>query len=156
MKSKGRYCDDFRVGESFQTAGRTVTEADIVNFAGLSGDFHPLHVDREYAKGTSFGERIAHGLLGLSLSSGLASQLGLMEETVVAFLGLTWRFKRPVKIGDTLSVTLIVRKKQKDREREYGVVTFGVTVSNQDDLLVQEGEWSLAIRTRSQGKIASK
>ncbi len=153
METKGRYCEDFRVGESFQTAGRTVTEADIVNFAGLSGDFHPLHVDREYAKQTSFGVRIAHGLLGLSLASGLMSRLGLIEETVVALLSLTWRFKKPVKIGDTLSVTLIVTKVEGDRGRGHGVVTFGVNVANQEHVTVQEGEWSLAVLTRSQGQV---
>src|ERR1051326_2352280 len=102
------YFEDFEQDREYVTRSRTITEADVVAFAGLSGDFNPLHVDEEFAKTTIFGARIAHGLLGLSVASGLINQLGLGEGTVMAFLGLTWNFKGVIRIGDTITVRQLV------------------------------------------------
>ena len=92
---RGLYFEEFNVGDTVTSAGRTITEADIVNFAALSGDWNAIHVDAEFAKNSMFGERIAHGLLGLSIASGLAVRLGFIEDTVIAFMGLDWKFRGP-------------------------------------------------------------
>src|SRR5881396_4171964 len=106
-----RYFEEIEVGEEFESPGRTVTETDIVLFAGLSGDYNVLHTDAELMKTSIFGERIAHGLLGLAIQSGLFSRSTRAYATV-AFVGLRWKFKAPVKIGDTirLRAKVIARK----------------------------------------------
>jgi acyl dehydratase len=142
------YYEDFEIGREYATSSRTVTEADIVAFAGLSGDFNRLHVDEEYAKQTVFGARIAHGLLGLSIASGLMTQTRMMEGTVVAFLGLTWNFKGAVKIGDTITVRLRVADKRETSKPDRGIVRLAVSVINQRGEVVQEGENTLMVKRR--------
>lgn len=110
-RPRGRYFEEFEIGDEVETAARTVTETDVMLFAGLSGDYNQLHTDAEFARGTLFGERIAHGLLGLSIASGLASRLGFVEGTAEAFTGLEWKFRGPIKIGDTIRVRLKVQRK---------------------------------------------
>ena len=123
-----QYFDDFQVGDKAITRGRTITEADIVNFAGLSGDWYPLHVNVEYVKNTPFGERIAHGMLVLSVASGL---MPLYDLAIVAFYGMDKvRFMAPTKIGDTIHVETEVIEKQ-DRGDLGGIVTFKQSVKNQ-------------------------
>ncbi len=111
LNRKGLYFEEFEVGRGIETPGRTVTEADIVAFAALSGDWTAIHVDREYAAGTPFGERIAHGLLVLSIASGLAVRQGFIEDTIMAFRSVEWKFSLPVKIGDTVHVRSGNRRK---------------------------------------------
>src|SRR5512134_1781691 len=102
---RGMYFEEFQVGQVIYSAGRTITESDIVAFAGLSGDFNQMHVDAEYSARTPFGQRVAHGLLVLSIASGLAVQTGVMEGTVIAFREVNdWKFIKPVFIGDTIHV----------------------------------------------------
>lgn len=139
----GSYFEDFEVGQSFASPGRTVTEADIVNFAGLSGDYNPLHTDAEYARSTPFGQRVAHGLLGLALASGLAMRAGLTEGHVQAFTGLEWKFKSPVFVGDTLYLEARVTKTRPLPSMGGGMVELAVTVANQRGEVVQQGDWSL-------------
>jgi len=123
-----KYFDDFQVGEVIKTRGRTITEADIVNFCGFSGDWYPLHSDVEYARKSVFGERIAHGMLVLSATSGL---FPLTEVAVVAFYGMDKvRFSAPTKIGDTLHLEIEVIDKQ-DKGDVGGVVTFKSNAKNQ-------------------------
>jgi acyl dehydratase len=125
------YFEDFEIGHVSRSRARTITEADIVNFAGLSGDFVELHVNEEFAKSGPFGRRIAHGLLVLSISSGLMVQMGHTTDTVVAFYGIDrLRFVRPTFIGDTVRV----EKKVIDRQEKEkgGVVTFETSVLNQN------------------------
>ncbi|MGQ9710299.1 MAG: MaoC/PaaZ C-terminal domain-containing protein [Anaerolineae bacterium] len=112
MEFRGRYFEEFVIGEEIESAPRAITEADIMTFAELSGDTNPLHVDPEYARTTVFGERIAHGLLGLSVASGLAWQTGLMEGTAIAFIGLDWKFRAPIRIGDTIRVRMAATQKK--------------------------------------------
>ena len=139
MTDPRRYFDDIQVGEEYESPGRTVTEADIVLFAGLSGDYNVLHTDAEFMKQSIFGERIAHGLLGLSIQAGLFTRATQAYATL-AFVGLRWKFKGPIKIGDTLHARArIVAKKDAD-EPGWGVVTMARQVLNQRGELVQEGE----------------
>ena len=131
--------DDLRVGEEYRSPGRTVTEADIVIFAGLSGDYNVLHTDAEHMKSSLFGERIAHGLLVLSI------QQGLLERSMPAraqehLVGIKWKFKGPVKIGDTLHVRARIAAKRDSDKLEWGLVTVEREVVNQVGEVVQSGE----------------
>jgi acyl dehydratase len=143
------YFEDFELGQEFVTRSRTITEADVVAFAGLSGDFNPLHTDEEYAKSTMYGARIAHGLLGLSIASGLINQLGIAEKTVMAFLGLSWNFKAALKFGDTIRVVQRVIEKRDTSKPDRGILRLAISVINQRAEVVQEGEHTLMIRKRS-------
>ena len=134
---KGKYWEDFEVGMRFITRGRTVTEADIVNFAGVSGDWNPIHVDVEHARKGPFGERIAHGILGLAIASGLMQTLELYPDTLVAFLGLTWRFRGPIKIGDTIRVEQVIAEKRETKNKDRGIITMATKILNQRDDMVQ-------------------
>jgi 3-hydroxybutyryl-CoA dehydratase len=127
------YYEDFGAGEVHVSRGRTVTETDIVNFAGLSGDFVELHTNEEFARQSPFGRRIAHGALVFSISTGLMTQMNLINDTVLAFYGIDkLRFTGPVFIGDTVRVTKrVIDLKEKDAER--GIVTFETQVLNQDN-----------------------
>ncbi|MBU2552730.1 MAG: MaoC family dehydratase N-terminal domain-containing protein [Proteobacteria bacterium] len=123
-----KYFEDYRIGERFVTRGRTITEADIVMFAAFSGDWYPLHVDVEYAKNSPFGERIAHGMLVLSATSGL---MPLYDMAIVAFYGMDKvRFMAPTKIGDTLRIEMEVLE-MRDKGEIGGVVTFENRIKNQ-------------------------
>jgi len=126
-----KYFDDFQVGEKIVTRARTVTESDIVLFASLTGDWHPLHTDVEYAKKTQFGERIAHGMLVLSLASGLFSPQYLLDVAFIAFYGMDKvRLTAPTKIGDTIHVEVEVISKE-DKGEKSGVVNLRQSVKNQ-------------------------
>ena len=144
----GRYFEDFEVGEEVSGPGRTVTEADVVAFAGVSGDYNQIHTDAEYARSTPFGARIAHGLLGLYMASGLGTRAGLGEGTVIAFLGLDWRFRGPILIGDTVSLRVRVSKKRKAPSMGGGIVVFHVSLLNQRGETVQDGSWKTLIKSR--------
>ena len=143
-----QYFEDIQVGDEYVSPGRTVTEADIVAFAGLSGDYNVLHTDAEYMKTSIFGERIAHGLLGLSISSGLGSRAVARPFATIAFLGLRWRFKGPIKIGDTIKVRMKVTDKKETSKPDRGIVTIQRSVLNQRGELVQEGDTELMIERR--------
>jgi acyl dehydratase len=101
----------------------------------------------EYAKETSFGERIAHGLLGLSIVSGLISRMGFGEGTVEAFTSLDWKFRGPIRFGDTIRARLVVKRKKKVARLGGGFVVFDVAVLNQGDEVVQKGSWTLLIKS---------
>jgi len=141
--SEGIFYEDIEIGDEQTSPGRTVTEADIVNFAGLSGDFHVLHMDAEFAKITPFGKRIAHGILGLSIASGLVGRIPDTEKhKFVAFLGMTWNFRKPVFIGDTIHVVRKVASKRPTKKPGLGVVTYDAQAINQHGDVCQEGEWN--------------
>lgn len=148
LNRKGLHFEEFEVGWGIETPGRTVTEADIVAFAALSGDWTAIHVDREYAAGTPFGERIAHGLLVLSIASGLAVRQGFIEDTIMAFRSVEWKFSLPVKIGDTVHVRLEITEKQALPRLGGGQVIFNVEVLNQQGQTVQRGVWSMLVKSR--------
>jgi acyl dehydratase len=131
--------EDLQVGEEYRSPGRTVTEADIVIFAGLSGDYNVLHTDAEHMKSSLFGERIAHGLLVLSIQQGLLER-GRPPRAQEQLVGLKWKFKGPVKIGDTLHVRARIAGKRDSDKPEWGVVTVERDVLNQLGEIVQSGE----------------
>jgi acyl dehydratase len=140
---RGLYFEEVEVGAKLVTRGRTITEADLVNFAALTGDYNPMHTDAAFMAQSPFGQRIAHGMLTLSYAVGQAYQLGFMERTVIAFRGLEMKFSLPVFIGDTLHSELIVREKREARRMGGGWVTLDVKIINQDGKTVQSGEWSV-------------
>lgn len=141
--------ESFEVGRVMTSPARTVTEHDIVAFAGLSGDYNPLHTDAPFAEGTQFGERIAHGLLGLSIASGLAARLGIIDGTAMAFLGLDWKFRRPILIGDTVHAVMEVSGTRAMPSAGGGVVTFAIKLVNQRGEICQRGKWNLLISSEA-------
>jgi 3-hydroxybutyryl-CoA dehydratase len=146
---RGMYFDEFQIGQRILTAGRTVTEADIVTFAGLSGDYNQIHVDAAYSAMAPFGQRVAHGLLVTSIASGLAMQTGVMEGTVLAFREINeWKFIKPVFIGDTVHVELEVKETKDLRRIGGGSVTIEISVLNQKDETVMKGVWTVLIASR--------
>ena len=143
------YYEDLNVGDEFVSPARTITETDIVAFAGISGDYNPLHTDAERAKTTIFGARIAHGLLGVAIASGLASRIKeLHDDKYVAFLGLKWEFRKPVFIGDTLRLVENVAQKRETKRPDAGLVVFTMALVNQHDDRVQHGEFKMLVRKR--------
>jgi acyl dehydratase len=150
-KSRGLTFEEFEVGDSAKSPARTITEADIALFAGLSGDYNGLHTDVEYAKETMFGQRVAHGLLGLSVASGLAWRTGFLDGTVEAFTGMEWKFRGPIVIGDTIHVEAEVIRKKAMRRLGGGFIVFSVVLLNQRDEVVQKGTWTVLVRGAEAG-----
>ena len=148
MADLRRYFDDIELGEEYESPGRTVTEADIVIFAGLSGDYNVLHTDAEFMKQSIFGERIAHGLLGLAIQSGLLTR-AMRPYATLAFVGLRWKFKGPIKIGDTIRVRARVTAKRETSKPDRGLITLERQVLNQRGEVVQEGETDLMVERRA-------
>jgi 3-hydroxybutyryl-CoA dehydratase len=142
-RPRGRYFEEFTVGDKIVTAGRTITESDIVTFAGLSGDFNQIHVDAAYASTQMFKQRVAHGVLGLSIASGLVVQTGFMERTVMAFREiLEWKFSKPIFIGDTIHVEIDVTELKAMPRLGGGSVMLKLSLQNQNNEVVQVGTWS--------------
>ena len=146
-KERGRYFEEFELGDTMVTQEHVVTEEEIVAFARLTGDDNPLHTDHEYTKTHMFGQPVAHGLLVLSIASGLSWQLGFMQETVLAFRGLEWKFSRPVFIGDRIRVKVEVYQRKAMPRLGGGAVIFDVKVLNQDDDVVQRGKWNVLVKS---------
>lgn len=149
---RGRYFEEFEVGDTMFSPGRTVTETDLVNFCGLSGDFNELHTNVEYAKTTMFGQRIIHGPMGIVLAMGLAGRLGYLEGTAQAFLSLDWKFKGPIFIGDTIYVKAAVTRKRAVKRLGGGVLILAVAITNQKDEVVQEGIWRVLMASRPESQ----
>lgn len=147
-RPRGLYFEEFETGASVESVGRTVTETDVVNFASISGDWNLIHTDAEYAKTHPFGQRVAHGLLILSIASGQAVRLGFMEETVLAFRGLDWKFSRPVMIGDTVRLRVTVEATKAMPRLGGGIVNFKLDVLNQKDEVCQRGHWDILCASR--------
>jgi acyl dehydratase len=144
----GLYFEDFVLEETRTTRGRTVGEGDISTFAGLSGDFNPLHVDEAFAGATPFGGRIAHGPMTMAMAIGLMSQLNMIDGTALALLNLNWDFSAPVRIGDTIHARVKAIKKRPSQQPDRGVVTLRFEVLNQHEALVQTGTATLLMRRR--------
>jgi len=144
----GRFFEEFTVGEELITPARTVTETDIVLFAGLSGDYSPHHTDDEFCKNLPFKERIAHGLLGVSICSGLIVSLELWRETALALMEMNVQFRGPIKMGDTVKVMVKVADKKLSKKGDKGVVGFDFLVKNQKNETVTEMRWVMMIKTR--------
>ena len=146
----GMFWEEWEIGAEFQTASRTITEADVVNFAGISGDYNPLHIDEEFCKQTQFGTRIAHGPLVYSIAAGLLFQLHLYDDTLIAFLGFdSLKFTLPVKIGDTVRVRVEVLEKRETSKPDRKIMKRLLQVLNQRDEIVQEGVQAFLLKKKS-------
>jgi acyl dehydratase len=143
---RGLTFEEFEPGDTFVSQARTVTEADVVTFAGLSGDFNPLHTDALFARETPFGERIAHGMLIASMATGMSNWTGVFEGTTIALMEQVIRYKGAVKLGDTIHLELTVAAKRKTSKSDQGIVTFDTQVINQEGSAVIEGQWVLMMR----------
>jgi acyl dehydratase len=153
-KVRGRTFDELNIGEEIIGAARTVTEADVVNFACLSGDFHPEHMNLEYAQKGPLGERIAHGLLVISVAIGLLNQTGAFEGTTIAVLELRVRFVKAVRFGDTIRAVQKIVDKKETSKPDRGVLTSLVTVMNQDEQTVIEADLVVLLYRRGFAPIA--
>ena len=146
---RGLWFDEYELGLVIESGGRTVTEADLVAFAGLSGDHTSLHTDAEYCRGTPFRRPIAHGMLVQSIASGLGVQTGVFEGTIQALSDMTIHWRSPVFPGDTIRLVLTVARIDPEPKRRSGEIVFDARVFNQEDRLVVEGEWHTRILRES-------
>jgi acyl dehydratase len=149
---RGMYFEEFEVGQRITSAGRAVTETDVVAFAALSGAWNPIHTDAEYAGQHPFGQRVAHGLLALCLAQGLVDRLGFIEGTALAFREIgEWKFSLPIFIGDTIRVRLSVIETRAVRRLGGGQVGIKVEILNQEDKVVQRGRWGVLVMSEAVG-----
>lgn len=154
MSWRGRYFGDLEVGDAMETKARTVTEADVVNFCGVSGDFNSLHTDADAMRDSAFGQRVAHGALVLAIATGLRAQAGAFEGTLIAFAGIrSWRFELPVFIGDTIRVRNEIVELRETSKPDRGIVIQRVHVvrgrsAQGGDEIVQQGEVISMVRRR--------
>ncbi|MEJ0076258.1 MAG: MaoC/PaaZ C-terminal domain-containing protein [Alphaproteobacteria bacterium] len=144
----GRTYEEFEVGQRFETARRTVTDADINSFAGLTADFNPVHMDQVFAAQSGFEGRIAHGPMIVGMAFGLASRADVMDGTILALLEIAWKFVRPVRPGDTILAVFTVVEKRPTRAPDRGVVTMQIDVHNQHGDVAQTGTAKTLIRRR--------
>lgn len=149
--SRGLTYEQFEIGAVYRSPARTVTEADVVHFAGLSGDFNPLHTDAVFAAATPFGKRIAHGMLVAAMATGMANWTGIFEGTTLALMEQVIQYKGPVRFGDTVHLALTVAEKKETSKADRGIVFFDTQVLNQDGQTVQSGRWTLMMRREGGG-----
>ena len=146
-----RYFEDLQTGDEFETAARTIGEADIIAFATLTGDMNPLHTDAEFAKSTPYGGRIAHGMLSLSYAIGLLDRSGLFSGTAIANLGIReWRFEKPVFPGDTIRVRLRIGTLRRTSDGKRGIVERELAILNQRGETVSHGKSDVMLRAREE------
>ena len=144
-----KYLEDLHAGDVFASAARTITESDVVAFAGLSGDFNPIHTDVEFAKDTPYGQRVVYGLLGLAMLTGLLDRTGLFSGSAIAMLGIRdWTFTAPMFIGDTVRFRLTITDVRRTSSGDRGVVKRHFELLNQRDEVVQQGHIDLLVRAR--------
>ena len=145
---KGFYLEDYEIGREYTSQGRTITEADVVNFAGVSGDFNPLHTDEEFGKANQFGKRIAHGALGFIISNGLNNQMGIAEGTTIAFIECTVKYTAPLLIGDTVHIVVIPTEVIHSSKPGKGILKQLVKLVNQDERVIMESNQILMVKSR--------
>lgn len=141
---RGKYFEEFEKGMTITSPGRTITESDIVAFAGLSGDYTQIHTDVEFSKSTLIGRRVAHGLLGMAIASGLAARTGVLEGTAIAFREISdWKFIKPIFIGDTIHVIMTVVEVKGMPRLGGGAVSIELRLNNQNDETLMKGIWKV-------------
>ena len=146
----GLFFEEYKPGMQLTSMAKTINEGDVAAFAGLTGDFSAIHTDAVYAANFVFGQRIAHGLLGLSTAVGLAVRMGFLEGTILAFREiLDWKFSAPIFFGDTIHAVMEVTEVKAVPKLGGGLVTLRVEILNQDNKLVQQGKWSVLIKSNS-------
>jgi acyl dehydratase len=149
-RAVGLFVEDFQVGQKITTRGRTIGEGDVHLFAGLVGDFTPIHVDEEYSSKTRFGSRIAHGTLVMSMAIGQFSQMGVLDEGVIALLGLDFQFKGVVKLGDTITAHVTIKEARLSKSQKgAGVVAFAFDIVNQRGETVETGVMTVLMKARN-------
>jgi acyl dehydratase len=145
----GLYFEEFTVGQKIVSVARTVAESDILSFAGLTGDYNQIHTDAEFAKGTQFGQRIAHGLLGLSIAVGLLMRTGVLEGTVMAFREIVeWKFIKPVFIGDSIHVEMEAKELKPMPRVGGGLAMVALDVKNQKDETLMRGTLAVLVASK--------
>jgi len=149
-KPRGLYFEQFNIGDTFVCQERTVTEADVVHFAGISGDFNPLHTSEEYGKTTPFGGRIAHGVLVLAIATGQINQLGLFEGTTLALLQQTVKYTGAVRFGDTIHLEFQIADKKETSKPDRGILTLENRVLNQKGEQVLQVQEVVMVRRRGE------
>ena len=146
---KGLYFEEFEVGMTITSPGRTITESDIVSFAGLSGDYTQIHTDVEFSKSSPLGRRVAHGLLGLAVASGLAARTGVLEGTALAFREINdWKFIKPIFIGDTVHILMTVIEVKGLPRLGGGAVSIELRVINQNEETLMKGVWKVLMASQ--------
>jgi acyl dehydratase len=147
----GLYFEEFSVGQKITSVARTVAESDIMTFAGLTGDYNQIHTDAEFSKGTQFGQRIAHGLLGLSIAVGLLMRTGTLEGTVLAFREIIeWKFIKPVFIGDSIHVEMEAKELKALPRVGGGLAMVALEVKNQKDETLMRGTLAVLVASKHQ------
>ena len=142
-----RYLSEFTVGEKFTTLSRTVTETDVVLFAGITGDMNPIHTDRSYADNLPFHSRIAHGLLGAGIATGLWGRMGLVDGSAIAALSTEWKFVGAIKLGDTIHCEIeVLGAKRSKSKPDRGILNIGYTILNQDGQVCQTGSMATMLK----------
>ncbi|MEC7986029.1 MAG: MaoC/PaaZ C-terminal domain-containing protein [Myxococcota bacterium] len=151
--TRGLYFSDFHIGQEFTSGRRTITETDLVLFAGFTGDYNPLHTDVIFARTTRFKQRIAHGMLVTSISTGLVHALGIFDGSVIGLMSQSFQYKAPTFIGDTIHIKLTVMSTNLSSKGGKGRVVFKADIFKHDDTLVNTGDWMLMFKDKpkSQG-----
>jgi acyl dehydratase len=142
------FFEDMVVGQIYASPRRTISETDIVQFAGLTGDYNPLHTDDIFAAANGFGQRIAHGPMLVGMAFGLLSRVGLLDGTALALLEITWTFQAAVKPQDTIHVQATVADARLSRKKDRGVIQLNIEIINQDGKTVQAGQAKVLVKTR--------
>lgn len=147
-----KYWDDFEIGETTITDSITVTETHLVNWAGLTMDFYPLHMDEEFAKKTQFGKRIAHGPLIFAMAVGLMAKSNIFQDSIIAWVGVeNMRIPLPTFIGDTIHVEATLNKKQEAKKADRGIVDFLYCIKNQNEKTVMALNFLLLMHRKTEG-----
>lgn len=144
------YFEDFTLGQTFESTGRTVTEADLTMFSMLSGDWNPIHADAEFASGTRYGQRVVHGALGIAMATGMLHQIGVFERSAVAMMSLReWRFVAPMLIGQTLHLRMEIIAIEAGSSPRTGRIDRRLQLLDQAGAVIQEGVTDVLVLKRA-------
>ena len=147
---KRLYYEDYIVGDEFETAARTLDQADVRRFAELTGDQHRLHTDQAFGQASIFGERVAHGLLGMALVNGLAYSSAIDSDGVLAFLDVSWKFIGPIRFGDTLRALIRISGRRATRKPDRGIIVQAIRLLNHRNETVQAGTFTFLVKRRAE------